>query len=201
MFPFLALSPTGTTLALAGVYLAAGVGVGALLARRGQAPATALSAMAVWPLLLPLLKETSPTDGAASPAPGPFAGRIDAALDALATLARDAGEEDLLPGGDLVGLRLALQRADDRLARVDRFVASEEASPDEHRSEGARRQLDALRAARRHAAAEIEGVLDQVTELRLQIGLVTLSGHDVDIRDQLYALRSRIGALDEVGRV
>jgi hypothetical protein len=195
------MTPTATTLALATGYLLTGVLVGAGLARRGQPSATALSALAMWPLLVPLLRE-APEPAQPRLSPGPFAPRIDAALDALATIATEAdGDVAGADLADLGGLRQALRRADHRLARVDRFIASEVAAPEDLRSEGAQRQLEALRAARVHAAAEIEGVLDQVAELRLQIGLVALSGGDDRVREQLAAIQSRIAALDEVGRV
>ena len=192
------MSPTVTTLAVVAGYLVVGVGFAAVLSRRGQPPATALSALAVWPLLVPLLQE-APAPAAPSAGPGPFAGRIDGALAALIGIAREADAESVVDA-DLGGLRTALQRADERLARVDRVLAAELAG-DGPRSDGARRQLEALRQARVHAAAEIEGVLDQITELRLQIGLVALTGGDDAVRDQLRALQSRVAALDEVGRV
>ncbi|MEZ4242088.1 MAG: hypothetical protein R3F59_39225, partial [Myxococcota bacterium] len=64
------LGPTTTTLGLACGYLAVGLLIATALARRGQPPTTALSALAVWPLLLPLLQPAGPAE--ALPEPGPF---------------------------------------------------------------------------------------------------------------------------------
>ncbi len=169
-------------------YVGVGVGVAAWLSRRGEPLGPALSAVALWPLLLPL-------DGAASPvalARGPLAERIDAVFAALRSALAEG--EPAPWGEDVAVLESAVRAADARLARVDRLLAS---GPVEVGEEVAR-SAEALRDARARTVEELVGVLAGVERLRLQLGLLALSGELHDAGALLRGLRDRVAALDEV---
>lgn len=175
----------GAVLLLLG-YLVVGCGVALALSRRGYPAATGVSALFAWPVLLPLVQ--SPP----RPPAGPLAARIATTFAALGDALQDPAAGDLAFGDDLRGLQLALERADERLALVDRLLAD---TPDDPRvADG----LASLRTARDRAASEIEGVLADVAQLRLQIGLVALAGQDLPVRERLRALLARARAFEEV---
>ncbi len=175
-------------------YVGIGVIVALLLARRGAATATALSALACWPLLLPLLSQT-----ASSRTPGPFGARIEDGLSALRETMADPAAEDVAPPADLDGLVLDLYRADERLAMVDRLLRTVMAERDPSAADSAVTDgLETLRRARASAAAEVEAVLDGIVQLRLQIGLRSLAGNSVPVRERLRDLRARLAAVDEI---
>lgn len=176
--------PNSLALGLLAGYALAGFAVAAALSRRGAPSGTALSALAVWPLLLPLFGAPA----AVGSRPGPMSARIDQVFAALAQVLRQTGTTELSEG-DLERLREALHRADERLALVDGLLAQP--------AEDGSRSWGRLHQARRHAASEIEAVLSELAELRLQIGLLTLSGGG-SVRAQLEALQSRVAALEEV---
>jgi hypothetical protein len=188
MIAALTWSPTAITLALAGGYVGCGLWCAGMLVRRGASSETALSALVVWPLLLPMLSSASP------PATGPLSGRIEQAFLALRSVIGEVGNSSVEPS-DLDGLQAALHRADERVALVDRWIARELSARD-----GA--GVEALQAARDRAVSEIEAVLAGLAQLRLQIGLLTLAGpQDASVRDQLQGLQARVAALEEVGRL
>lgn len=175
-------------------YVIVGAVVAVGLGRRGVPSPTAISALGCWPLLLPLLS------GAAVPArsSGPFAARIERGLAELRETMADPAAEDVALPADLEGLALDLHRADERLAMVDRLLGTvgdgREAPGDPAVAEG----LIALRRARAGAAAEVVAVLDGIVQLRLQIGLRSLAGNSVPVRERLRDLRARLAAVDEI---
>jgi hypothetical protein len=189
--PFADLAAPPLFLALGAAYAAAGALTAGVLARKGEPAGTIATALVAWPLLLPALAAPEPR----TPARGPLGPRIDAALDALEATLRDPAAGDVGDDDDTRVLRHALHQADERLALVDRLLA-DDATADPTVADG----VASLRAARDHAAAEIEAVLSALTQLRIQVGLLTLAGNAAPVRDKLRELRMRIGALDEVGR-
>jgi hypothetical protein len=180
-----AWGPNQLALLVLGLYALTGFAVAAVLTRRGVPSTTAVSAIAVWPLLVPLL--TGPS--APPTRSGPLSARIEGVFAALRTVLAETGTTEL-SNADLDRLRAALHRADERLALVDRLLAQP--------IDAGSRSLDRLQQARGHAQSEIEAVLASLVELRLQIGLLTLSGNGASVRDQLVALQSRVAALEEV---
>ena len=188
----LALSdaPSGLVLGLLGAYASVGV-VGAVIAtRRSLGLATALGALVCWPLLLPLLGTRHVSTG------GPLAPRIAAAVEALCTTLDDPAATSMEGPEDLDGLIAALYRADERLAMVDRLIASVELP--EHAPSGLAQSLSELHRARSTTAAELEAVLEGLAQLRIQIGLRSLVGHGVPVRERLRDLRARLAAVDEL---
>ncbi len=180
------------SLSLGAGYLAIGFVTAWLLSRRGHGPTVALGALACWPLLLPLLRRPPPR----SVGRGPLVARIDAAVDSLRDAMGDPAAVDLDLPADLDRLVAELERADERLAMVDRLVrqigAHGPATPAV--AEG----LAQLQRARETTTAEIEAVLDGMVQLRLQIGLRSLAGNSVPIRERLRDLRARLAAIDEL---
>ncbi len=177
---------------VATVYLLAGAVVGLALARRGRDAATAAGAVVAWPLLLPLLG----TDRRAA-GEGPMARRIDEAFDALLDTLADPAAADVPFEEDVDDLREALSRVDQRLALVDRLLVQE----GESTSEPVARSVETLRRARARAASEIEAVLAEVAQLRIQVGLMALAGETVPVVDKLRELRARASALEEVAEI
>ncbi len=180
------MSASTLTLTVVLLYVLVGIGVGAMLHFRGRDGAVAGSALAVWPLLLPLLGNAPPRAAVG----GPFAGRIASTFRALLDALGDPSAGDAPWDEDVVPLRAALQEADQRVAFADRLLA--DAGADETRT------VTRLREARERTAREIEDVLAGVVELRLQVGLLALSGNAVAVRDQLRAFHARARALAEV---
>jgi len=178
---------SGTPFAVAAVllYLLCGAAIGVALVHRGQAAATALTAVVLWPVCLPLLTDASP------PLPrGPFADRIAVALAALENALTDPAAAQVASTADVAALRTALARADARLAMVDRLLAESGLEDDALSMR--------LASARAHAAGEVESVLRGAIQLRVQVGLVALAGDTLPIRDRLAQLAARARALEEV---
>ncbi|MEQ1569899.1 MAG: hypothetical protein ABMA64_29970 [Myxococcota bacterium] len=180
--------PNAQALLALAAYLALGLAVGATLARRGFPGGTAAAAIAVWPMFVPLL--------GAAPAPvraGPFASRIDAVFGAVRQVLAETGTTEI-GTEDLDRLQAALGRADERIAVVDGLLARPIDASHPARS------LTRLTEARAHAAAEVEAVIAELAELRLQVGLLTLAGGG-SVRAQLNQLQARVASLEEVARV
>lgn len=173
----IALALPSLPAALGCLYGAIGVGVAWQVHRKNPDLTAALGALVAWPVYLPLL--AGPTLVA-----GPYSARIVAVFRALETTLADPAAGEVPWDADLTGLRAALQRTDERLALVDRLLAE---TPS-----------DALRRARERASAEIEAVLEEVVQLRVQIGLAALAGDAASVRDRLAELLLRAKALDEV---
>ena len=184
-----ALEPIALGLGL--LYVALGAASATLLARRGHPPAVALGAIACWPLFVPLLGRAPEPRGA-----GPLHARIVAVVAALREAMRDPCAAGLHLPEDLDLLVDQLHRADERLAMVDRLLASTAA--DAGRAPGVAQGIAQLRRARAATAAEIEAVLDGVVQLRLQIGLRSLAGNSFPVQERLRDLRSRLAAIDEL---
>jgi hypothetical protein len=168
--------------ALLGAYLLVGVGVALVLQRRAEPPGAVLGALLAWPLLVPLLKRPP------RPPRGRDGERIDRALDALLETLADPAAAEIGWTDDLTGLRTALHRVDARLTLVDRLLHEQPDAP----------SAAALEQARTAARGDIDRVLGEVTELRVQVGLVTLAGDGARLRDRLRDLSARAAALDEV---
>lgn len=160
-------------------YVAAGLGIALKLERRQLSRSTVLSALVCWPLYLGLLTDSGPPP----PPTGPLAARIRQAFEALAAAELDLGEVD--------DLRRTLEAADRRLAKVDALLAEDLGYTGE--------AYGRLQQARARTAAEIEGVIDGVLELRIQVGLVELAGDTAPITERLRELRGRVEALEEIG--
>jgi hypothetical protein len=185
------MNPSLGLLVCAG-YVAVGIAMALLLARRRIPAATALTALVCWPLLVPLLRRPVVMSGH-----GPFAARIAQSLAELRDTLSDPAADDVEPPADLEGLVADLHRTDRRLAMVDRLLADVAAQPDT----GVARSVDALRRARTSAAAEVEAVLEGIVQLRLQIGLRSLAGNSVPVRERLRDLRARLAAVDELAQL
>lgn len=82
---------------------------------------------------------------------------------------------------------------DKRLAMVDTILADV--------SECSNDQAVKLGAAGNRSAAEVEAVLDELDRLRLQMGMVALSGDSLSVQECLAALTARVRALDELSRI
>ena len=172
-------------------YVALGIASALLLGRRGHPPAVALSAIACWPLFVPLIARDPEPRGA-----GPLHARIVGVVTALREAMRDPCAAGLHLPEDLDLLVEQLHRADERLQMVDRLLAS--TAPDAGRAPGVAQGIAQLQHARAATAAEIEAVLDGVVQLRLQIGLRSLAGNSVPVQERLRDLRSRLAAIDEL---
>ncbi len=182
------MSATHLTLAVILGWLVLGGGVGARLARAGFPAATACSALVAWPALISLLGAAPPPVG------GPYLARIAAAFRALEGALSHPAAANVPWEAEALGLREALEAADQRIVLVDSLLAGAEETEDAAVS-GSRA---ALARAREHAAGEIEAVLAGVVELRLQVGLLALAGDPIPVRDRLRGLRARARALAEV---
>ncbi|MCB9745539.1 MAG: hypothetical protein H6740_23370 [Alphaproteobacteria bacterium] len=190
MLPLLSSGSPALALALGAAYAAAGLGVARSLRRRGEPLAASLSALVAWPLLIEGLRAPAPRP----PARGPLGARIEQAFAALSrALAEDGGVDEAVLA-DLTALRSAVDAADRRLLRVDRLLSEEDALESEALAE-TRAQLT---QARGHAQREIEAVLTEVLQLRIQVGLLALAGEGRPARERLQQLRARVRALDEV---
>ena len=164
------------------IWLTTGGVVGYKLDRAGQPTTTAISAFVAWPILLSLLSDPHITTG-------PYATAIREAFQRLAQTLADPIAGDVPWAGELQSLRDSLISADSRMAMVDRLLVDED--PDTESG-------DELRAARDHAAQEIEAVLAGLVDLRLQIGLYALEGGEQSVQAELRALQARASALSEV---
>lgn len=161
------------------LYILIGSFIGANLHHKGQSTATALSAILAWPLLV----GSTPTGN------GPLSSKIMAAFSALESAATETSAKGLISNEEVNALRHHLLLADGRLAIVDRLLQDPQLS----------RSGEKLKQARERAAAEISEALEEVIELRIQMGLVTLAGDTGPVRERMTALRARIHALEEIG--
>lgn len=139
-----------------------------------------VAALVAWPVFLPLLADRPGGEG-------PHQARICEVFEALERTLADPAAGEVPWDADLSGLRSALWRTDERLGLVDRLLAE---------SAGAR--TEGLRQARNRTSTEIEAVLEEVVQLRLQIGLAALAGNAASVRERLAELLNRAEALDEV---
>ncbi len=167
-------------------YLGAGVAVAASMARRGDGAGAVLSAVPCWPLLM----MPGPTDDAPRVERGPLAHRIDRAFEALLAA---LGATDPATQAELAALQGSVIAADRRIAQVDRLLADPAL-----RQEAGDEALEPLRGARARTISEIECVLAEVVQWRVQAGLVALAGERAPVQDRLRALKSRITALEEI---
>jgi hypothetical protein len=60
---------------------------------------------------------------------------------------------------------------------------------------------DALRRARERAAGEVEASLQELVQLRVQLGLMALAGDAAPVRARMGALSARVRTLEELGLV
>lgn len=180
-------------------YVVAGAIVATLLSRRGHSAGVSLGALPCWPLLVSLL-----SSGARTAVPGPLHARILETIAALRAAMAEPGAECLALPGDLASLTDDLHRADERLAMVDRLLASvgRDGAISGMQGPGVAPEvlqgIDELRRARAASCSQIAAVLDGVVQLRLQIGLRSLAGNNVPVQERLRDLRSRLAALDEL---
>lgn len=169
-------------------WLLIGVVVGTRLTRSGHGAATACSAIVAWPALLSL------TSSAPRSMTGPYADRIAQAFLALGEALGDPSAAAVPWREDALALQSVLEAADRRLVLVDRLLQDEDGDGDAAVAES----RAALARARTHAAHEIEAVLAGVVELRLHVGLLSLAGDPLPVRERLRGLRARARALAEV---
>jgi hypothetical protein len=169
-------------------YAAVGTGVAVLLERRGQPPATVLSAIVAWPRLLSLLFAEGTS--------GPMDARIARSFEPLRAALLDGSGDALMSLAELEALERGLRRASLRLGVVDALLA-ESSDGLGHEVKGS---LGALRDARLRASQEVEAVLEGVLQLRVQMGLLALEGDTEPVRDRIRELKARVSALDEVER-
>lgn len=179
-----------------GAWLSAGwLAVGGLtaswLSREGHPAAASAAAVLAWPFFLPLVAravEHHPPPTGTSP----NADRIHKALDAvLATLTQHGEVEQ---HAEVSALRTALLAADQRLAWVDQILAEHHRLCSEDDGEAVR----TLRAARQRASTELDDVLREILQLRLQLGLHALRGDTAPIGRTLSELRARVATLEEL---
>lgn len=179
------MSPTAATLLLLAAWLVIGGATALALTRRGQPPATALTALVAWPVLVPLL-----TDGAVPRSTGPFVTRIDTCFTSLRAALADPSAAGVIGAEDLATLESALRRADARIGMVDRLLQEDAVSDDPVATQ--------LHRARGFAAEEIEAVLRGVVQLRVQVGLVALAGDTLPVRERMNELGARVRAIEEM---
>jgi hypothetical protein len=165
-------------------YAVAGAVVAGLLERRGMPRGTVLGALAAWPLMLPLLQDAPVSVVRA----GPLALEIEACVAALMRTLADPAAVDVPVDADLLGLRSALLAADARLGLVDRVLADAPHGPAEAE----------VRAARASGERSIREVLEELHQLRMQVGLAALAGGSAGLRHRLVEISNRGRALSEV---
>jgi hypothetical protein len=190
----LAEAPSGLALGLLGAYGLVGAGVAWHCRRQAMGWATALGALVCWPLLLTAFGRTE------TRSLGPLGPRIARSVAALRSTLEDPAAAPVDGPDDLEGLVSALGRADERLALVDRLIES--VTPERTPASGALAQsLADLQRARANVAAEVEAVLEGLAQLRIQIGLRSLAGDGVPVRERLRDLRARLAAVDELAEL
>lgn len=177
-------------------YVAVGGAVAVGLRRQGAGLDTCGAAVVAWPFLVHLLGgETAVPDDPS----GPLGGAIARAFAKVEEVLDRSDADGLHWTGELGALRRSLEEADRRLTVVDRILAD---AAEEPSAGGALAEsLGALRATRGRAAAEIEAVLDELARLRVQIGIVALSGDSMPVREGLRGLTARVRALDELAAI
>lgn len=173
----IALALPSLPAALGCLYGVVGAGVAWQVHRKSPDLTAAIGAFVAWPLYLPLLTTVVASTG-------PYSQRIAEVFRALEATLEDPAAGEVPWDADLTGLRAALQRTDERLGLVDRLLAETPSEP--------------LRQARERACSEIEAVLEEVVQLRVQIGLAALAGNACSVRERLGELLLRAKALDEV---
>lgn len=99
---------------------------------------------------------------------------------------------------DLGTLERSLRAADARLGLVDKILAE---AAEDRAGVGADASLHTLADRRARAVAGIEAVLDELVRMRVQIGIVALSGDTHSVRRSLVSLTARVRALDEISRL
>lgn len=179
------MSSTSTVLVLLVVYVVVGAVSGAALRQRGQPMGVSASAIVAWPLLLGLFESS-----AGVVATGPYAARIQRAFVELAAAMRDPAAASLASEEEMLRLRASLCTVDARVGMVDRLLDDEALREDPLGNR--------LREARAHAAAEIEGVLRGLVQLKLQMGLLALVGDTLPVRERMRELGARVRALEEL---
>ena len=172
---------------LGAAYVLIGLGLAGWLHHHGHAIGTTASALVAWPLMAPLVRQAPPAPRGA----GPLAARIDARLRALALALDEPGAEGLVSIEELDALRRSLHATDARLGAADRILGT---ISGEDRSEQATR----LRAARAHTQGELEEVLGELEQLRLQAALLVLNGERTTARERVSELLGRARAIEEV---
>jgi len=185
------MSPLAIAVLLA--WLAAGIVVAIALRSRGAGVETVAAAVVGWPLLVHQLFEGPgrPTP----PAAGPLGPEIERAFAKVREVA-PRGDADWL--GDLEVLKASLRAADARLALVDRILAE---AAEDRASASVAASIAQLTARRARTLAEVEAVLAELVRMRVQIGIVALSGDTLPVRDGLLSLNARVRALDEMSRL
>jgi hypothetical protein len=182
------------------------LGVGAAMAwhfgRRGHGLGTSTAALACWPLLLGLVGRGAPTrelELGHAIEPGPNRARIDACVAGLRQgISDELTGTALIEPAQLDKLAAVLHRADHRLARIDRLLHETQTQRQVAGDAGLQTAVDRLRAARDHAAHELEAVLAQLVSLRIQLGLFALAGESEPVRERLGELEARVAALAEL---
>jgi len=176
------VSSTPTVLILLAIYLLVGLGMAVSLRGRGHPVPTQASAVVAWPLFLGMVESRALV--------GPFAGRIEAAIDELTRALAEPEAAQVTSLSDLSALKASLLQIDARIGVVDRMLAD----PSVHNDPLGL----SLAEARAHAAAEVEGVLRGLHQLRLQVGLLALVGDTLPVRDRVADLGARVRALSEL---
>ncbi len=170
-------------------WIGAGVLTGMALKNKGHSDALAVSSLVAWPATVALLA-TEPEPEVLT---GPLDARITTVFQALGATLADPLAGDVLWDADLSGLRSALGAADARLGMVDRLLAG-------HVNEESA-AADALRVARDRSQSEIEAVLNELTQLQLQVGLAALAGDSTAVGERLRDLLARTRAMEELASV
>ncbi len=165
------------------LYLAIGLYLAHGLRRDGHAGAAA-AAVFTWPLFM----ETA--DGRHQLRAGPAAGAIRKGVSDLRRALDEPGVEGLFAESDVQRIEQALVAADARVGTVDRLLADPAVR---ETAEGER-----LQVARDRAETEVQAVLKNLIQLRIQLGLVALAGETGPVRDRLMELSARLTALEEV---
>ncbi|MEN0061536.1 MAG: hypothetical protein AAGA48_05260 [Myxococcota bacterium] len=163
--------------ALLGVlYTLAGVFFAVRLHGRGHGLPVSGASLLAWPLFVPLLTEGP------RPSRGPLADRIEQTFDQLRGALQDPAATVVRADLDLTAVQEALHAMDRRLAFVDGLISDSEATETQAR----------LTAARMETVSAIEGLLKEIHDLRLLVGLLALEGEPEVIRVRWQGLVERL---------